>query len=180
MTPSADRTSTIPLNSETFLMTNMIPQAPVNNQQTWNNMEQDLRSLVGAGNELYIISGGAGTGGVGNNGPANTIAGGQGDGAELDVEGGHRAAGGHERCVTRDGLDEDYRGHRAEPQRREQRLALVPGERGRGRSIDGLRLLLERRGLGREHNRGGVDSAVANPAMKAGATSKGVSITRLR
>ncbi|MCA1568144.1 MAG: DNA/RNA non-specific endonuclease, partial [Acidobacteria bacterium] len=77
MTPSADRTSTIPLNSETFLMTNMVPQAPVNNQQTWNNMEQDLRSLVGAGNELYIISGGAGTGGVGNNGPANTIAGGK-------------------------------------------------------------------------------------------------------
>jgi endonuclease G len=74
MTPSADRTSTIPLNSQTFFMTNMIPQASVNNQQTWNNMEQDLRAIVGAGNELYIISGGAGVGGVGNNGAANTIA----------------------------------------------------------------------------------------------------------
>jgi endonuclease G len=77
MTPSADRTSTIPLNSETFFMTNMVPQAPVNNQQTWNNMEQDLRAIVGQGNELYIISGGAGVGGVGNNGAANTIAGGK-------------------------------------------------------------------------------------------------------
>lgn len=77
MVPSADRTSTIPLNSETFFMTNMIPQAPQNNQQTWNNMEQDLRAIVGQGNELYIISGGAGTGGVGNNGAANTIAGGK-------------------------------------------------------------------------------------------------------
>ncbi|WP_255412675.1 DNA/RNA non-specific endonuclease [Chitinophaga sp. S165] len=32
--PSADRTSTT-ANSSTFLMTNMIPQAPQNNQQTW-------------------------------------------------------------------------------------------------------------------------------------------------
>jgi endonuclease G len=77
MVPSADRTSTVALNSETFLMTNIIPQAPVNNQQTWNNMEQDLRALATAGNELYIISGGTGVGGVGNNGPANTIAGGK-------------------------------------------------------------------------------------------------------
>jgi endonuclease G len=74
MTPSADRTSTVALNSQTFFMTNMIPQAPQNNQQTWNNMEQDLRAIVGQGNELYIISGGAGVGGVGNNGAANTIA----------------------------------------------------------------------------------------------------------
>ncbi len=55
-------------------MTNILPQAPVNNQQTWNNLEQYLRTLVTAGNELYIISGGAGIGGSGNNGPANTIA----------------------------------------------------------------------------------------------------------
>jgi endonuclease G len=77
MTPSADRTSTVALNSQTFFMTNMVPQAPQNNQQTWNNMEQDLRAIVGQGNELYIISGGAGVGGVGNNGAANTIAGGK-------------------------------------------------------------------------------------------------------
>jgi endonuclease G len=77
MTPSADRTSTVALNSETFFMTNMIPQAPQNNQVTWNNLEQDLRALVGQGNELYIISGGVGAGGTGNNGFATTIAGGR-------------------------------------------------------------------------------------------------------
>jgi|GEM_PF-443037 len=77
MTPSADRTSTVALNSETFFMTNILPQAPQNNQVTWNNLEQDLRALVGQGNELYIISGGVGAGGSGDNGFATTIAGGR-------------------------------------------------------------------------------------------------------
>jgi DNA/RNA non-specific endonuclease len=76
MTPSADRLATLPLNQATFLMDNIIPQAPDNNQQTWNNMEQALRTLTPA-NELYIVSGGAGTGGSGDNGFATTIAGGR-------------------------------------------------------------------------------------------------------
>ncbi|SMC00644.1 DNA/RNA non-specific endonuclease [Hymenobacter roseosalivarius DSM 11622] len=33
--PSADRTAAVADNSATFLMTNMLPQAPRNNQQTW-------------------------------------------------------------------------------------------------------------------------------------------------
>jgi endonuclease G len=41
--PSADRTSSADANAATFLMTNMIPQAPNNNQQTWANMENYLR-----------------------------------------------------------------------------------------------------------------------------------------
>lgn len=73
---SADRTNTIPDNSATFLMTNMTPQAPANNQGPWADMEGYLRTLVGEGNELYVIMGGAGQGGVGSNGAANTIAGG--------------------------------------------------------------------------------------------------------
>jgi DNA/RNA endonuclease G (NUC1) len=76
MTPSADRLASLPLNQATFLMDNIIPQAPDNNQGTWNNMEQALRTYTPA-NELYIISGGAGIGGSGDNGPANTIAGGR-------------------------------------------------------------------------------------------------------
>ncbi len=76
MTPSADRLATLPINQATFLMDNIIPQAPDNNQITWNNMEQALRTLTPA-NELYIVAGGAGTGGSGNNGPATTIAGGR-------------------------------------------------------------------------------------------------------
>jgi len=64
--PSADRTSSAAANSATFLMTNMIPQAPQNNQQTWNNLESYLRTQVTAGNEVYIVMGSYGTGGVGS------------------------------------------------------------------------------------------------------------------
>jgi endonuclease G, mitochondrial len=78
MTPSADRLRTNADNSATFLMTNMIPQAPDNNQGPWANMENYLRTLVTAGNELYIISGGSGQGGTGSNGgTTNTITGGK-------------------------------------------------------------------------------------------------------
>jgi endonuclease G len=75
--PSADRTNTIPDNSATFLMTNMMPQAPNNNQGPWAQLEDYSRTLVDQGNELYIIMGGAGQGGVGSNGAANTVGGGQ-------------------------------------------------------------------------------------------------------
>lgn len=73
MTPSGDRTSSVANNSATFLMTNMIPQAPNNNQITWENLESYSRKLVSAGNELYIISGGYGSGGTGSNGYRTTI-----------------------------------------------------------------------------------------------------------
>jgi endonuclease G, mitochondrial len=75
MCPSADRLRTNADNSATFLMTNMIPQAPDNNQGPWANMENYLRTLVTAGNELYIISGGSGQGGSGSGGgTTNTVA----------------------------------------------------------------------------------------------------------
>ena len=64
MTPSADRTKTVSDNSATFLMTNMIPQLPANNQGPWADLETYCRTLVGQGNELYIISGGSGTQGT--------------------------------------------------------------------------------------------------------------------
>ena len=71
--PSGDRTSTVAANSATFLMTNMIPQSPRNNQQTWGNLEDYTRTLVNAGNEVYVIMGSYGTGGTGSNGFATTI-----------------------------------------------------------------------------------------------------------
>lgn len=77
MCPSGDRTATTTDNSATFLMTNMIPQAPDNNQGVWANLEDYSRTLVSQGKELYIISGGYGSGGVGSNGSASTIAGGK-------------------------------------------------------------------------------------------------------
>ncbi len=75
--PSADRTATVADNSATFLLSNMMPQAPNNNQQTWGNLEDYCRTLVRAGNELYIICGSYGRGGTGSAGYQTTIAGGK-------------------------------------------------------------------------------------------------------
>lgn len=71
--PSADRTGSVEDNSATFLMTNMIPQAPNNNQITWANLEDYCRKLVSQGNELYIIAGPWGQGGTGSAGTKSTI-----------------------------------------------------------------------------------------------------------
>lgn len=73
MCPSADRTGSVTDNSATFLMTNMIPQAPRNNQITWSALETYCRNLISEGNELYIISGPWGQGGTGSYGYATTI-----------------------------------------------------------------------------------------------------------
>ena len=58
-------------------MTNMIPQAPNNNQQTWNNMEDYIRGQINTGKEAYVIMGNYGAGGTGSNGYATTINGGK-------------------------------------------------------------------------------------------------------
>ncbi|MBJ6142242.1 DNA/RNA non-specific endonuclease [Hymenobacter sp. BT559] len=75
--PSADRTASEDDNSATFLMTNMMPQAPQNNQRTWADLEEYCRTLVRAGNELYIICGSYGRGGTGSEGYYTTIASGR-------------------------------------------------------------------------------------------------------
>lgn len=69
MCPSADRTRSVPDNSATFLMTNFVPQLAANNQGPWEEFESYCRTLANQGNELYIVSGGAGV--------AGTIAGGK-------------------------------------------------------------------------------------------------------
>ena len=61
MTPSADRTASDADNQATFILTNLLPQAPTLNQGLWAQLEGHARDLVGQGNELYIISGGSGT-----------------------------------------------------------------------------------------------------------------------
>ena len=71
--PSADRTSTVADNSATFFMTNMMPQAPRNNQQTWANLENYCRTFLDTGNEVYLICGSYGRGGTGSNGYATTL-----------------------------------------------------------------------------------------------------------
>lgn len=73
MCPSADRTRNASDNSATFLMTNMVPQAPKNNRVTWNQLEAYSRKLVGKGSELFIIAGIFGKGGFGANGYAESL-----------------------------------------------------------------------------------------------------------
>lgn len=76
--PSEDRDSTTAENASTFLMTNMMPQSPNLNRITWVALENYCRTLIDAGNELYIYSGGYGIGGTGSNGgTTNTIASGK-------------------------------------------------------------------------------------------------------
>jgi DNA/RNA endonuclease G (NUC1) len=69
MCPSGDRTNSVENNSATFLMTNIVPQLPANNQGPWEDFENYCRTLAGQGHEIYIFSGP-----VGNIG---TIAGGR-------------------------------------------------------------------------------------------------------
>ncbi|MBF9237582.1 DNA/RNA non-specific endonuclease [Hymenobacter sp. BT683] len=71
--PSGDRTADLDANSATFLMTNMVPQAPQNNQKTWASLEEYGRAQVQRGQELYIVMGSYGRGGTGANGFAQTI-----------------------------------------------------------------------------------------------------------
>jgi endonuclease G, mitochondrial len=70
---SEDRGQSVEVNSSTFLMTNIIPQAPDNNQGVWVQLEEYSRDLAKQGKELYIIAGGHGTGGEGNNGEASLL-----------------------------------------------------------------------------------------------------------
>jgi endonuclease G len=158
----------------------MIPQAPQNNQQTWNNMEQDLRSLVGAGNELYIISGGAGTGGVGSNGPANTIAGGKvtvpnstwkvvivlpaGTNDVSRVTASTRTIA--VIVPNRNDVSSDWRSYRVSV----DAVEALTGFDFFSNVEDSVESSIE----------SGVDTGAANPALKAGGSSKGVSIMRFR
>jgi len=77
MTPDADRNNpaSIPLNQETFLMSNVVPMNS-DTEAAWTGFENYLRTLL-PDNEIYIVAGTAGVGGIGDNGPATTIANGQ-------------------------------------------------------------------------------------------------------
>lgn len=58
--PSADRTANYEDNDAVFTMTNIVPQAPGNNQGPWKFLEDYGRDQVRSGKELYVIAGGAG------------------------------------------------------------------------------------------------------------------------
>jgi endonuclease G len=58
MCPSADRTLTIAANQQTFYLTNMVPQSAHNNRGPWAALEEESRTLVQGGKELFVVTGG--------------------------------------------------------------------------------------------------------------------------
>lgn len=58
--PSADRTRSEDDNEATMMMSNIIPQAPGNNQGPWKDLEEACRDIAREGNQLYIVCGGSG------------------------------------------------------------------------------------------------------------------------
>jgi endonuclease G, mitochondrial len=73
MTNSADRSRSPQDNVPTFLMTNIIPQAPDNNRGVWEQLESYCRQLAKSGKQLFIVAGGYGQGGIGSKGLKATV-----------------------------------------------------------------------------------------------------------
>ncbi|ADB42589.1 DNA/RNA non-specific endonuclease [Spirosoma linguale] len=71
--PSDDRDATSEDNAATFLLTNIVPQAPRHNREVWKNLEEYERQLISNGNDVYILAGTSGTGGTGLNGFTTSI-----------------------------------------------------------------------------------------------------------
>lgn len=59
LVPAADFSYNDKYMSESFLMTNIAPQAPNNNRKTWSNLEKSIRNLLKKNeiNELYVTTG---------------------------------------------------------------------------------------------------------------------------
>lgn len=72
MCDSKDRTRDAASNLATFFMTNMVPQAPRNNEQTWKALEAHCQELA-KDHELYIVAGPAGKGGEGKKGKMEVL-----------------------------------------------------------------------------------------------------------
>jgi endonuclease G len=75
--PHGDRSANQEMSFATFVMTNIIPQAPDVNQKAWAYLEDYCRDLVKQRNHVYIVAGPAGKGGRGTAGRAEKIAGGK-------------------------------------------------------------------------------------------------------
>jgi len=73
--PSGDRTENPEENYQTFSMANMVPQSPDNNRGPWEELEKYERRLAKRGEQLYIIAGRIGEGGIGSYGAANRLSG---------------------------------------------------------------------------------------------------------
>ena len=57
LAPGADNTQTESIMSESFLLSNMIPQVPNNNRGIWKQLEVQVRDYVLKNNDVYVVSG---------------------------------------------------------------------------------------------------------------------------
>jgi len=57
LSPAADNRTDDEQMSESFFLTNMIPQDPGNNRGIWRILEVGVRNTAAAGNDIYVISG---------------------------------------------------------------------------------------------------------------------------
>lgn len=74
MCPHSDRAADIEMSYATFVMTNIVPQAPNVNQKAWAQVENYCRGLVVKDHQrLYITSGPVGRGGRGSKGFRETL-----------------------------------------------------------------------------------------------------------
>jgi endonuclease G len=73
MCPAQDRSSSQKDMDATFVMTNVVPQAPHCNQRAWERLEDYCRKLTKDGHVLWIAAGPHGTGGEGKDGKREEI-----------------------------------------------------------------------------------------------------------
>src|SRR5205823_5884652 len=66
--PAQDRSSSQKDMDATFVMSNVVPQAPHCNQRAWERLEDYCRKLTKDGHVLWIAAGPAGTGGEAKDG----------------------------------------------------------------------------------------------------------------
>lgn len=57
MCPSADRSDTSANNQATFLLTNVVPQAPTLNNGPWKGLENEERQIAASGKTAFVIAG---------------------------------------------------------------------------------------------------------------------------
>jgi len=57
MTPDQDFSADATATSESFFMSNMVPQNFKNNEVIWKNMEMHIRAYVAKGHPVYVITG---------------------------------------------------------------------------------------------------------------------------
>lgn len=57
LAPAGDNTTNDSIMSESFALSNMVPQNPSNNRIIWNNLETKIRNLALTGHDIYVSSG---------------------------------------------------------------------------------------------------------------------------